>query len=298
MKIISILGLSLILLSPQAFAQLRVFACEPELKALAQSLGGDRVNAFSATTAFQDPHHIEARPSLIAKTRRADLVVCTGAELEVGWLPLLLRQSGNAKIQEGQQGYFLAASQVQRIEIPTETDRSQGDIHASGNPHVYWDPYRLLKIAQALSQRLQTIDPSNTVHYQQRLSRFTSTWKTQIKRWEAETASLRGKKAIVYHKNWSYLLNWLKIDVIADLEPVPGLPPTSSHLASLLTKVRSNKPDFILVANYQDDKGAQWLSRKSGVPVLRLPFTVGANKQAKDLQSLYKQVLAILLKQA
>jgi len=296
MKLFLTLGLSLFLLAPQTYAQVRVFACEPEWKALAEALGGDHVKAFSATTAFQDPHHIEARPSLIAKTRRADLMVCTGAELEVGWLPLLLRQSGNAKVQEGQAGYFLAASQVKRIEIPTETDRSKGDVHASGNPHVYWDPYRLLTIAKALSQRLQTIDPSNSAYYQQRLTQFTSIWQSQTKKWEAQTAKLRGKKAIVYHKNWSYLLKWLNIDTVADLEPVPGIPPTSAHLARLLSKVRSNKPDFILVANYQDDKGAQWLSQKSGIPVLSLPFTVGANKQTKDLQTLYSQVLAKLVK--
>jgi len=296
MKLFLTLGLSLFLLAPQTYAQVRVFACEPEWKALAEALGGDHVKAFSATTAFQDPHHIEARPSLIAKTRRADLMVCTGAELEVGWLPLLLRQSGNAKVQEGQAGYFLAASQVKRIEIPTETDRSKGDVHASGNPHVYWDPYRLLTIAKALSQRLQKIDPSNSAYYQQRLTQFTSIWQSQTKKWEAQTAKLRGKKAIVYHKNWSYLLKWLNIDTVADLEPVPGIPPTSAHLARLLSKVRSNKPDFILVANYQDDKGAQWLSQKSGIPVLSLPFTVGANKQTKDLQTLYSQVLAKLVK--
>ena len=134
MKLIAIISLCLLLLNPQAFAKVQVFACEPEWKALTETLGGDRVTAFSATTAFQDPHHIEARPSLIAKTRRADLLVCTGAELEIGWLPLLLRQSGNAKVQQGQTGYFLAASQVKRIEVPTETDRSKGDVHASGNP--------------------------------------------------------------------------------------------------------------------------------------------------------------------
>ncbi len=297
MKLFLTLLLGLLLLSPQAFAQLRVFTCEPEWKSLVEALGGDKVKAFSATTAFQDPHHIEARPSLIAKTRRADLVVCTGAELEIGWLPLLLRQSSNAKVQEGQSGYFLAATQVERIEVPTKTDRSQGDVHASGNPHVFWDPYRLLTIAKALSQRLQTIDDSNSAYYQQQLARFTSTWQSQTKQWESQAASLKGKKAIVYHKNWSYLLQWLKIETMADLEPVPGLPPTSSHLAQLLTKVRNDKPDFILIANYQDDKGAKWLSKKTGIPILRLPFTVGANKQAKDLSLLYSQVLTALLKQ-
>ena len=296
MKLFLILGLSLLLVAPNAFAKVNVFACEPEWKALVESIGGEKVDAFSATTAFQDPHYIEARPSLIAKARRADLLVCTGAELEIGWLPLLLRQSGNASIQAGQPGYFLAASQVERIEVPTELDRSDGDVHASGNPHVHWDPYRLLTIAKALNQRLQTIDSNNAVFYQQQLNQFSARWQSAITHWEEQAVELHGKKAVVYHKNWSYLLNWLGIKMIGDLEPKPGLPPTSTHLASLLKTVRSEQPDFIFMANYQNDKGAQWLSRKANVPVLKLPFTIAGSERAIDLFSLYDEVLSMLIK--
>ena len=297
MKSLSILGLCLLLLSPYAVATVKVFACEPEWKALVESIGGEHVDAFSATTAFQDPHYIEARPSLIAKVRRADLVVCTGAELEIGWLPLLLRQSGNASIQTGQPGYFLAAMQVDRIEIPVELDRSDGDVHASGNPHVHWDPYNLLIIAKSLSQRLQIIDPANANAYQQRLDEFSERWQAAITRWEEQAIQLRGKKVIVYHKNWSYLLNWLGIEMVGDLEPKPGIPPTSAHLAALLDIVRSDPPDFILMANYQNDKGAQWLSKKTDIPVLQLPFTVGGSKQSNDLFALYDEVLSMLIKE-
>ena len=222
-------------------------------------------------------------------------MVCTGAELEIGWLPLLLRQSGNAKIQENQPGFFLAASQVERIQVPTELDRSQGDVHAAGNPHVHWDPRRLLTIATALSQRLQTIDPAHSADYQRHLDRFLADWTQQIQAWEVQTAPLRGKKVIVYHKNWGYLLNWLGIEVVGDLEPKPGIPPTSSHLAKLLHQARATKPDYILMANYQDAKGARWFSEKTGIPVLSLPFTVGGTAQAKDLTSLYNAVLSTLI---
>ena len=288
------LGFSVLFLAPQVSAKVQVFACEPEWKSLVEALGGDQVHAYSATTAFQDPHHIEARPSLIAKTRRADLLVCTGAELEIGWLPLLLRQSGNARIQENQPGFFLAADQVERIQVPTELDRSQGDVHAAGNPHVHWDPRRLLNIAEALAQRLQTIDPAHSADYQRNLDRFTTNWKQHIQAWEAQAAPLRGKKVIVYHKNWRYLLNWLNVEVVGDLEPKPGIPPTSSHLAKLLHKARSTQPDYILMANYQDAKGARWLSEKTKIPVLSLPFTVGGSEQAKDLPTLYNAVITAL----
>lgn len=290
------LGLALWAAAPSAFAKVNVFACEPEWKALVEELGGEYVKAFSATTAFQDPHYIEARPSLIAKTRRSDLLVCTGAELEIGWLPLLLRQSGNAKIQRGKPGYFLAASQVERIEIPTKLDRSQGDVHASGNPHVFWDPYRLQTIAKALSERLQIIDAANKQAYQQKLIQFSEKWAAAISRWEQQILPLKNKKVVVYHKNWSYLLAWLDMEAIGDLEPKPGLPPTSSHLASLLKVVRSQQLTAILFANYQNKKGAHWLSKKSGIPAVQLPFTIGGNKESSNLIALYDNVLSTLLK--
>lgn len=286
----------LLCFSTKTFAAVNVFACEPEWKYLAEAIGGKYVKAYSATNAFQDPHHIEARPSLIAKTRRADLLVCTGAELEIGWLPLLLRQSGNAKIQEDQPGYFLAASQVERIEVPSKLDRSDGDVHASGNPHVHWDPYRVIKIAKALSQRLQIIDSKNANSYKQLHAQFENNWKQAIKGWEQQARALRGKKVIVYHKNWSYLLNWLNIQEVADLEPKPGIPPTSKHLAKVLKNSRNQKPNYILMANYQSDKGAKWLINKTNMPLMKLPFTVGGSKQAISLETLYDEVLATLVK--
>ena len=294
MKLTCVVSLSLMLLVPQAFAKVNVFACEPEWKSLVETIGGSHVLVYSATTAFQDPHHIEARPSLIAKTRQADLLVCTGGELEIGWLPLLLRQSGNASIQEDELGYFLAADHVERIEVPKELDRRDGDVHAGGNPHVHWDPNRLIIIANALSQRLQLIDPKNDFFYQQRFAVFDKRWKNNILRWEKKAAALQGKKVIVHHKNWSYLINWLDIIELDDIEPKPGLPPTSAHLARLLKQTRVDQPDYILLANYQDPKGARWLSKKTQVPLLSLPFTVGGSKQATDLESLYDEVLSAL----
>ena len=294
MKLTFVVSLSLILLVPQAFAKVNVFACEPEWKSLVETIGGSHVKVYSATTAFQDPHHIEARPSLIAKTRQADLLVCTGAELEIGWLPLLLRQSGNASIQEDEPGYFLASDYVERIEVPKELDRRDGDVHAGGNPHVHWDPNRLITIANALSQRLQLIDPENEFFYQQQFIVFDERWKKNIVRWGKKAAVLRGKKVIVHHKNWSYLINWLDMKELGDIEPKPGLPPTSAHLARLLKQTRADQPDYILLANYQNPKGARWLSKKTQVPLLSLPFTVGGSKQATDLESLYDEVLSAL----
>jgi zinc/manganese transport system substrate-binding protein len=294
MRLLFIISLGLMILAPQTFAKVNVFACEPEWKSLVEAIGGSHVEVYSATTAFQDPHHIEARPSLIAKTRQADLLVCTGAELEIGWLPLLLRQSGNASIQENELGYFLATDHVERIEVPQELDRRDGDVHAGGNPHVHWDPYRVISIATALMQRLQLLDAKNELYYQQQFTIFHKRWKNNIVRWEKQAAVLRGKKVIVHHKNWSYLINWLDMIELGDIEPQPGLPPTSAHLAQLLTRARIDRPDYILLANYQDPKGARWLGKKTQIKLLSLPFTVGGSQQATDLESLYDEVLSAL----
>lgn len=276
--------------SINAHGKLQVFTCEPEWQALVENLGGEHVTAVSATTAFQDPHYIEARPSLIVKVRKADLLVCTGAELEIGWLPLLLRKSGNANVQLSQPGSFMAADFVERLEIPHRHDRSDGDVHASGNPHVHLDPHRLLTIAEALSKRLIQLDPTNKDDYQTALHKFKRTWSQRIKEWENKLQSLSDEYFIVHHRNWSYLFNWLSLKELADLEPKPGIPPSSSHLLSLLEKVENKQAKGILISNYQNPKAAQWLSERTGLPVITLPFTVGADDSIQTLENLFDAI--------
>lgn len=282
-------------LTDQALAKINVLACEPEWGALAQEIGREDVNVYTATTAYQDPHHIEPRPSLIARTRWADLLLCTGAELEVGWLPLLIRQSGNARIQQGAPGYFMATEQVSLLEKQEHADRSMGDIHAAGNPHIHLHPYRLLSVADQLATRLGMIDADNAQAYRENYRDFENRWQMAIENWENRARRLKGEKVVVQHRSWSYLLNWLGIEAVADLEPKPGLPPTSGHLASLLQLVEQHKPQAILVAAYQNDRGANWLSQRSDIPVVKLPYTVGGTAQANDLFSLYDNTLDILL---
>ena len=191
-----------------ASAALNVFACEPEWGALAQELGGDKVSVFNATTALQDPHRIEARPSLIARIRNADLVICSGSELEVGWLPLLLTQSGNPKIQLGEIGNLEASQFVVRLEIPKVIDRALGDIHPSGNPHIHLDPRNIAKVGEVVSERLARLDPANAGVYQARATSFQQRWQAAMQRWEQEASRLKGMPIVVYHKDMSYFINW------------------------------------------------------------------------------------------
>jgi len=258
-----------------AYAQLNVFACEPEWAALAEILGGNKLlKVYSATTAQQDPHHIQARPSLIAKIRRADILVCTGAELEVGWLPLLLRKSANNKVQPGRPGYFMAADQVSLLEKPVLLGRSQGDVHGSGNPHVHLDPYRISVIATALADRLVKIDHTNQTLYQNNLDGFLNKWNNAIKQWEQKSQSLQRKRIVVNHNSWVYLESWLKLKRVATLEPKPGISPSSTHLSQLLDELGENPADMLLYTNYQSDKAARWLSQKTDIPIVALPFSV------------------------
>jgi zinc/manganese transport system substrate-binding protein len=278
-----------------AQAALRVLACEPEWAALAQELGGAAVEVSSATTALQDPHQVQARPSLIARVRNADLVVCTGAELETGWLPLLLQQSGNAKVQPGQPGNFAAADFVRKLEVPAQVDRSQGDVHAAGNPHIQTDPRNIAVVAGALATRLQQVDATRAAEYRQRAADFQQKWQQALARWSAQAAPLRGVPVVAQHKGYVYLFDWLGLKEVAVLEPKPGVEPSAAHLQAVLATLKATPARMVLFSAYQDPRPAEWLGKNAALPVVKLPFTVGGSEGAKDLVGLYDDTLARLL---
>ncbi|MEI6859028.1 MAG: zinc ABC transporter substrate-binding protein [Shewanella sp.] len=280
--------------SSLASAELNIFACEPEYAALAKELAPN-ARIYSATTAMQDPHQVQARPSLIAKMRQADIAVCAGADLEIGWLPMLQMKSSNAKVRSTDQGLFFAAEQVETIDQLKSVDRSMGDVHAKGNPHLHFSPERVLKVAQALTVKLIAVDPASQADYELALADFSLRWTTAIPVWEKKAAPLNGKKVIAYHSSFKYLFDWIGIEQVADLEPKPGLPPSSSHLASLLTRTKAGDVMAIIVASYQDERGANWLGERANLPVQILPMSVGGNDQSQDLFSLYDSVLDLLL---
>jgi zinc/manganese transport system substrate-binding protein len=290
---IVILAACMVLAAP-AHAALSVLACEPEWASLAQELAGDRAKVVSATTARQDPHRIEARPALLAQARRADLLVCTGADLEVGWLPLLQRESGNAGIQPGQPGFFEAARFVELLERPALVDRSMGDVHAAGNPHIHLDPRNLLKVAEALAARLSALDAANAAHYAARQRDFAARMAAAVARWEREAASLRETRVLAHHRNWSYLAAWLGLRVAADLEPKPGIEPSAAYLAQLVDRLKAQPAKMVLRTPYQPPRASEWIAGRTGMRAVELPFTVGGSARAKDLFSLFDDILARL----
>jgi zinc/manganese transport system substrate-binding protein len=280
-------GLAAVLLAPAAQAAVNVLACEPEWQALTQELGGDKVKVSSATNALQDPHRIEARPGLIARTRNADLLVCTGLDLEVGWLPVLVQQSGNEKIVAGQPGNFMAGSFVPRLDVPARLDRSEGDVHAYGNPHIQQSPRNIALVAAALSKRLAQVDPANAAFYQARYTDFSGRWNTAMAKWEREAAPLRNVTLVEHHKNMEYLVNWLGMRVVGTLEAKPGVEPSAAHLGQLLAQLQREPAKMVVRAAYQDSRASEWLAGRARIPAVVLPFTVGADAQSGDLFKLF-----------
>ena len=278
-----------------AQAAIRVLATTPEWAALTRELGGDKVDVYAATSAFQDVHRVDAKPSLVARARNADLVVAAGAELEVGWLPILLRESGNARIQPGNPGYFEAVSALRLLEVPTSVDRSMGDVHPLGNPHAHLDAHNVALVAAALGARLAAIDGANAAYYQTRTSDFQSRWQAATLRWEQQAAPLKGMPVVVIHRDQAYLCHWLGLREVAAIEPKPGVPPSSSYLAELVTRLTAAPPKLILRNAYNDNKAVDWLSERIHVPVVLLPYSVGGTPAAKDLFTLFDDTIARLL---
>jgi zinc/manganese transport system substrate-binding protein len=280
-------------LPSEAFATVNVFACEPEWAALAEAIGGEEVDVFTATSARQDPHYVRAKPSLIAAIRKSDLVICSGAGLEAGWLPLLLQKAGGG-VQQGQVGHLMAAYLAPTLEMPTVLDRSLGDLHPEGNPHVHLNPHLLALVAKELAGRLAVLDPEHAAHYRTRHDDFSRRWGQAIARWEVEARALRGMAVVVHHKSFTYLLDWLGMKETGTLEPKPGIPPTPSHLEALLQNLRLAPARAILHTPYDPKDSVLWLAEKTGAPAVALPFTVGGDAESGDLFALFERSIQLL----
>jgi len=276
-----------ILLVPAGASALEVFACEPEWASLVSELAGEDANVTTATTAFQDPHRLQAKPSLIAAIRKADLVVCTGADLEIGWLPLLLRRGGSPEV-------FMASDFVRKLEVPQVISRSQGDIHPQGNPHVHLDPRNIRRVAVALAEQLAELDASNTGDYNARLADFQERWSDALVTWDQRAMSLAGLKVATHHRSFSYLANWIGLDIVATIESKPGIPPSGAQLASLLERLSENPPAVVIRTPYENEKPSLWLTERLSVPAIQLPYSIAGNAEVTDLFTLFDETLRIL----
>ena len=277
-----------------AFAEVRIFACEPEWAALASEVGGDAVSVYAGTHGRQDPHYIRMRPSLIEHMRRADVLFCTGAGLEDGWLPVLLQLGAGESLQHGQPGHLIASEHVRLLDPPTVVDRRPRHVHAEGNPHVQLLPENIGYMATELARRLVVIDPENTETYRQQLSAFQERWRSATAGWMERSSRLAGMPVVAYHEAWAYLYEWTGVRQAAAIERLPGVPPTISHLQEVLELARSAGARAILRAPYEPTKGMEWLSDRAGIPIVELPFTVGGSEGVDTLFDLFDVTLARL----
>jgi len=286
--LLALLGLA----SMPARAVINIFACEPEWAALASTLVPD-ARITSATTALQDPHYIEARPGLIAAVRNADLVLCTGAGLEAGWLPVLLQKSANAAVQSGASGLFFAAEQVTLHKSHSHVDRSLGDVHAEGDPHIQLDPDRVAMVMAALAQRLRQLLPGQAPAIQMRHLRWRVQWNIARAHWQEQKQQLAGMQVVIQHSSFSYLLRWLGVAMELDLEPKPGLPPSAAHLNRILNSPELGSARVILITPYQNTRPAEWLAQRTGLELAVMPATV--NTQYPELNILIQNIVDTLL---
>ena len=248
-----------------AQAALKIFACEPEWAALSKELGGNDVDVYAATTALQDVHKIQPRPSLIAKYHQADLVVCTGAELEIGWLPPLAEKGNNPKVNPSSPGYFEASHFVSMMEVPTHLDRSEGDVHPYGNPHIQTSPDNIAAVAKGLADKLAEVDAAHAADYRQRYQQFSAKWSAAMQKWTAKAQPLKGVSVVSSHKGWSYMYRWLGMNEVATLEPKPGIPPSAAHLEEVLSGLKIKPAKMVVFAAYQDSRPADWLAEHAGI---------------------------------
>ena len=275
-----------------AFAKLKVVASIPDLAALAQEVGGDLIDAQSIARGDQDPHYLEPKPSFAILLNRADLLIEAGLELEVGWLPVLITQSRNPKIQPGGQGFMSAADGVQILDIPTgPVDRSMGDVHPDGNPHYWLNPRNGLVIARKIGERLAQLDPSNAAKYAENEKAFEQSLSRKIAQWEKEIGAFRGRKVVTYHKSLTYFVDWTGLQVRGLVEPKPGIPPNPSHLLLLIQLIQSEKIPLIITENYYDPKPSNELAEKTGAKVLFLPTSVGGEPGIKTYEDLFDTLI-------
>ena len=297
---LKIVAIALLLLSLVVVAQakkLNVVTATTDLAALAQEVGGDRISVEAIAKGYQDPHFVEAKPSFLLKLRQADLLVVVGLQLEIGWLPPLITQSGNGRIQVGANGYLDASQFAEILEIPTGVvTRAMGDVHPLGNPHYWLDPDNGRRIARGLAQKLGELDPADNSYFQERLQDFDKRLTAAEQKWDAEMAPYRGRKLVTYHNSFTNFGKHFHLNVIGYVEPRPGIPPTPSHTIDLIGLMKRENCKLVLVEPYFDLKTPNSIGSATGAKVVVYLPSVGGEKQVTNYFELFDYDIGLLTK--
>jgi zinc/manganese transport system substrate-binding protein len=278
-----------------ADSKLNVVTTTEDLASLAREVGGDRISVESIARGYQDPHFVEAKPSFILKLQKADLLIVVGRELEIGWLPPLIQQSRNAKVQVGAEGYLDASQGVRILEIPTgQITRAMGDVHPQGNPHYWLDPENGRVIAKSICDKLSQFRPADRAYFEQRLAAFNTRLTDAVKKWTGQMAPYKGTKVVTYHRSFPNFADRFGLDIIGYVEPRPGIPPSPSHTLDLIQEMKRQNVKLILVEPYFDLATPESVARATGGKVLVMPPSVGGVKEAVDFFALFDYDVTLL----
>ncbi|MFH0977397.1 MAG: zinc ABC transporter substrate-binding protein [Spirochaetota bacterium] len=279
-----------------SYSEIRIAAAYPYIADVAAKIGGDRVKADALAPGNWDPHFVPAKPSLIAKLRNADLLIANGAELEIGWLPPVVRESRNAKIMQGAKGFLDLSDHIKLIDIPVNISRAKGDVHPSGNPHFCLDPANILLISKAVSDKLCEIDPAGAEYYKANQIKFSGIWNSKMIEWDKAMAPLKGSRVVQYHKIYDYFFKRYGMQSAGELEPLPGISPSSGHIARIIETIKAEKIRYIFNDVYHSTNPAELVAGKTGARVLVIPHDVGAVKEARDVVSLFDEIVRRITK--
>jgi zinc/manganese transport system substrate-binding protein len=275
--------------------KLNVVTTTEDLAAIAREIGGDRISVDAIARGYQDPHFVEAKPSFILKLQRADLLIVVGRELEIGWLPPLIQQSRNAKVQVGAEGYLDASQGVRILEIPTgQITRAMGDVHPQGNPHYWLDPENARVIAKSIADKLSQFRPADRAYFEQRLAAFNARLTDAVGKWTARMAPYKGTKVVTYHRSFPNFADRFGLDIIGYVEPRPGIPPSPGHTLDLIQEMKRQNVKLILVEPYFDLGTPESVARATGGRVLVMPPSVGGVKEATDFFALFDYNVTLL----
>ena len=278
-----------------AEGEVRIVTTTPDLAAIAQAVGGDRSDVRSIAKGYQDPHYVEAKPSYMRILNRADLLIYTGLELEVGWLPLLIQGARNPQVVPGAAGHLEASGGVRILEVPSgQVDRSMGDIHPEGNPHYMLDPRNGLIVARTIAAKLKALSPGDAEVFERNLAKFQEDLNRKIADWEVRTAAFRGRKIVTYHKQWEYLTDWIGVEIADQVENKPGIPPGPRHIANLTARMKAEGIRVLLCSNCVDPKLAERVAERTGVRVLILPISVGGEPGIDTYADLFENIVSRL----
>ena len=297
MKKILLASLCILLLAQTSYAgRIRVLATYPYIADIVKKIGKNHVRVHYLARGSWDPHTVIPRPSFIAKVRRADLLIINGGQLEIGYLPPLLRQANNAEVFPGKKGFLDLSSSIKMIDVPRSVSRAQGDVHPDGNPHYYLDPHNIPPLAKAITRKLCELDYHNASQYQKNNRIFLNKWNTKLAEWDRKLKSLRGIRVVEYHKNFDYLLRRYGIVLAGTVEPLPGIPPTSRHMEAISQIITRNSVKYILHDVYHTERASRLLAKKHGIRMIVLPHDVGATDEAEGIFSIFDTIVRRLSK--